>query len=273
MLKLTFACGILVHTLAFGTPFTSIGGNATVDECGVNLPFQTNGHGQLNSGNVDTGFCQITNGNGPPLTGEAQVHAFANPLGSYPSNLPFDVGGYVDTTSNGPEGLGSGVEADGFFLAISSDTITLNSPLINYTGGVDVVVGSNYTLDVAFVNSLNAASSQVSFNVPVINGTPVTFPAQGQQMLNHNGHLTGQIQDEFTILACPCSFTLLVMAQASADDGALADATDPFFIQLPPGWTYTTSSQAAAVPEPASLIFIVSGLIGLGAAVQKCRAA
>ncbi|HZW95674.1 MAG TPA: PEP-CTERM sorting domain-containing protein [Candidatus Eremiobacteraceae bacterium] len=64
------------------------------------------------------------------------------------------------------------------------------------------------------------------------------------------------------------------MSDASNGSAAKA-ADDPFFVQLPPGWTYTLASQqAAAIPEPTSLALtlITLGVVGIGVIRHRTRA-
>ena len=132
--------------------------------------------------------------------------------------------------------------------------------LINYTGGVTVIVGANYNIGITGPPNVGDQGG-VSISVSTINGVNLTVPPNDGHFENTNGSYTGQLSTEFTILACPCSFVFDAKASAVAGGGGQSLTTDPFFIQLPPGWTYTLSSQAAVVPEPGSLALI--GLVAL----------
>ena len=240
--------------LTWGSSFsgTLIKGDISNSLCPVSLPFQQSGTGPLHSGTIDTGTCSFAAG-GVTISGEASGGAAANPFGTG----PFDVS--TGAITNGLDGHAH-TEADSF------DTITLISPQINYTGGVTVIAGTSYDLTVAGANSgLQAASASISFQIGDIDGNPLMFGPNAQHKLTSDGlAVKGQISDQFTILACPCSFSFRITAMSDASNGAAAGASDdPFFVQLPPGWTYKLASQAATVPEPTSLTLTLIGLIAL----------
>lgn len=240
--------------LIWGSSFsgTLVKGTISNSICPVSLPFQQSGTGPLHSGTVDTGTCSFSAG-GVTITGEANGSAAANPFGT----AAFDVSSGAVT--NGLDGHAH-TEADSF------DTITLVSPQINFTGGVTVIAGTSYDLTVADANSaLQTASASISFQIGDIDGNPLMFGPNAQHKLTSDGlTVKGQISDQFTILACPCSFSFKIVSMSDASNGAAAGASDdPFFVQLPPGWTYKLASQSATVPEPTSLTLTLIGLIAL----------
>lgn len=170
---------------------------------------------------------------------------------------------------------GSTASADFAFY----DSVTLNSPLINYTGGVDVVAGDNYTLNLAAPAGGNA-NAFLRYTVTTINGAPAPPSYQDFILQSSSGIYTGALNVAFTILACPCSFEFLVTghvnaAMSGAPGQAFATVHDPLFIDLPPGWTYTLDSQSAgpATPEPSTLLLAGAALIlaGLAPGVRAGR--
>lgn len=147
------------------------------------------------------------------------------------------------------------------------DTVSLISPLIDYTGGVSVTAGDNYSLNVTGASANSTAS--IGLTILSINGAPAPSSYADNQYQTGSGTSSGQLSVDFTILACPCSFEFIVLGSAVAGpQTATASFEDPFFITLPPGWTYTLASQtAAAAPEPGTVVFGIGGLvlmIGLG---------
>jgi hypothetical protein len=130
-----------------------------------------------------------------------------------------------------------------------------------------VIAGDSYDLNVR-VGPKSAASAAISFQIGDIDGNPQTFGPFSRHVLTSTGSAVGQISEEFTILSCPCSFSFAIRGRANANGDASATARDdPFFVQLPPGWTYTLASQqGAAIPEPTSLALTLTtlGVAGIG---------
>jgi hypothetical protein len=87
-----------------------------------------------------------------------------------------------------------------------------------------------------------------------------------------DGELSGTLSEEFTILGCPCDFVFDVEGSAHASNGGSAGYHDPFFVDLPPGWSFTIASDQSATPEPGGLASIGGGLLLLAAGLIRRRA-
>jgi hypothetical protein len=177
-----------------------------------------------------------------------------------------------EATTTGTLVLGLTAAAAAGASATYFDTVHLISPRINSTGGVDVIAGDTYNLSVSGSGQFHAASADITFSVISINGEPAPSPATYQQMISEtsDGTYSGNISVAFTILACPCSFVFQVDGSAAAGGGSTASFNDPFFLELPPGWTYTLASQeAATAPELSSLVLVASGMVSFCAALRR----
>ncbi|HEV3332952.1 MAG TPA: hypothetical protein VG096_18320 [Bryobacteraceae bacterium] len=202
------------------------------------------------SNSVSTGLCTV------PLLGTSSASASASvdPLG-----VGFGIEGQATTTatSNFVAGLASAT-------ATYFDTVHLISPLIDYAGGVSVVAGDTYNLNVSGAGPTHQAGASVTFSILSINGEPVPSPTTYQQAASQttNGTSTGNLSVDFTVLACPCSFVWEINGAASSVEGSSASFHDPFFIDLPPGWAYTLASQTVVTtPEPATPLLTGIGLL------------
>ena len=158
-------------------------------------------------------------------------------------------------------------------LAQFSDSITLVLPT-GYTGstvpitlnfGVDTsnIIGTGVISDVlnaSVVGTLigGGIGGCFSTDAPDFCGTPASTPLDLAVSFNVP---TGDLL---------LNFTASLRAQAT-HPGSSADAADPghFSINLPAGVSFTSGSgvllsEAAAVPEPSSLMLLLSGIAGLG---------
>jgi hypothetical protein len=90
----------------------------------------------------------------------------------------------------------------------------------------------------------------------------------------NGGTKTGLLDAGLLIFVkCPCVFTLELSAGAGAANGGSASASDPITIELPPGWTYTTASQAPlATPEPVGFLPVGGALLVLGQYLRRLGA-
>lgn len=118
----------------------------------------------------------------PEVLGEATAASSSGPcsvprLGTYSSSayahvdqlgISYDISGSATASGaaiSGASPAGASAEATYF------DTVTLISPLIDYTGGVPVTASDNYTINVSGV-----ASAQILCSITSINGAPVPSP-------------------------------------------------------------------------------------------------
>jgi hypothetical protein len=155
------------------------------------------------------------------------------------------------------------------------DTVHLISPSINFTGGVDVVAGDSYSLNISNSAALHPMNGSITFSVVSINSEPVSSPATYQQMVSQSsdGSYSGNLSVEFTILACPCSFEFQVEGSLGGGGSSSGSFHDPFFINLPDGWNYTLASQeAVSTPEPSSLAMVVFGMTALCGVLRRRKA-
>jgi len=190
----------------------------------------------------------------------ASALAGVDPLG-----ITSEIEGQATTGGTKVGGIAAGAVAGA--QATFFDTVDLISPIIDYTGGVTVIAGDAYDLSVSGSAKFHPASADITFSILSINGEPVPSPATYQQTVSQdaNGSKSGNLSIEFTILACPCSFVWQATGLASSGGGSSASFHDPFFLDLPPGWTYTLASQQAVTttPEPASLLLTGVGLLAV----------
>jgi hypothetical protein len=184
--------------------------------------------------------------NGHPIQTRASARASANPLGSFR-----DVSGVADTD------FGAAAE----FQADSSDLVTLHPPQGSRSGPVTVQAGTTYDVGIVRSGSLQIATGSVRIEVPEIDGAALFFPPNARHEEDRAGRFSGSIlTDPFTILSCPCDIVVHITARGFALNGGFVEVTDPFFLQLPPGWTYTLSSAPSDVAEPGTLISIALGI-------------
>jgi hypothetical protein len=114
--------------------------------------------------------------------------------------------------------------------------------------------------------------ASVTFSVVSINGEPVSSPATYQQMVSQtsDGSYSGNLSVEFTILACPCSFEFQVEGSVIGGGSSSGSFHDPFFINLPDGWSYTLASQeAVSTPEPSSWLMVAFGMIAFCGVLRR----
>jgi hypothetical protein len=174
-------------------------------------------------------------------------------------------------TSSEIEGsaLSMGVGSLGGSSATYFDTVTLNSPLIDYTGSVSVGVADAYTLDLSGVSGLAAGQSSVALGILSINGLQAPVSYRASRGVVSDGAYSGQLDVSFSILSCPCSFVFELTGEAEAANGVSADFNDPVVIALPDGWTYSLASHqtggTVAAVEPGSLFELGLGVIVIGA--------
>lgn len=265
-----FQCGYVLSAMAFPIAVLSFAQSAAASAV----------FGSSASAAAGT-LCGTQDSEGPALLGAAGlVDASSGPctiagtLGRQGSAVSeANIGGVWDVHAQAyATNDGSTASADVAFY----DSVTLNSPLINYTGGVNVVAGDTYTLDVA-APSGGSATAFLRYNVVEINGNPAPANYQDSVTQSSSGIYTGALSVDFNIGPCPCSFEFLVTghvdaSMSGAPGNAHATIHDPLFIDLPAGWTYTLASQSAT-PEPSPLLLTAVGMVlaGLGARVRAHR--
>jgi hypothetical protein len=189
---------------------------------------------------------------GQRISSFATARAVANPLGSL-----------VDVTGS----ANTGPFAAAVFQADSSDLVTLHPPAGMPPGPVTVQAGTTYNFSIINDPPLHLAGGFVKVEVPTVNDVDLFFPPTAIHEEERAGSFSGSIlTDPFTILACPCHFVVEITARGGAVNGGFIVISDPFFLNLPPGWTYTLSSAPSEVPEAGTLI-----LIGVGASVLRMR--
>jgi hypothetical protein len=177
-------------------------------------------------------------------------------------------------TTTGPLIGGFTAAAAAGVTATYFDTVHLISPVIDFRGGVDVVAGDSYSLNISNSAPLHPMDASVTFSVVSINGEPVSSPATYQQMVSQSsdGSYSGNLSVEFTILACPCSFEFQVDGTVSGGGSSSGSFHDPFFINLPDGWSYTLASQeAVSTPEPNSLALVALGMIAFCGMLRRMK--
>jgi len=129
--------------------------------------------------------------------------------------------------------------------AVYGGTVTLKPTEGSGDTGVTFSVSSNYTLS----TSGGAAGFETVF--ASVQLSVLEFDQAQVKLWSSDGTTTGLLNtDQLTFASCPCVFTIVLNASASALSGigqtASANAEDPFTINLPPGWTYTIESAAAS---------------------------
>jgi hypothetical protein len=177
-------------------------------------------------------------------------------------------------TTTGPLILGITAASTAGVTATYFDTVHLISPMINFAGGVDVVAGDSYSLNISNSAPTHLMDGSITFSVVSINGEPVSSPATYQQMVSENsdGSYSGNLSVEFTILACPCSFQFQVEGLLGGGGSSSGSFHDPFFINLPDGWRYTLASQeAVSTPEPSSLAMMAIGMIAFCGVLRRMK--
>ena len=175
-------------------------------------------------------------------------------------------------TTTGPLIIGITAASTAGVTATYFDTVYLISPMINFAGGVDVVAGDSYSLNISNSAPTHLMDGSITFSVVSINGEPVSSAATYQQMVSENsdGSYSGNLSVEFTILACPCSFEFQVEGLLSGGGSSSGSFHDPFFINLPDGWSYTLASQeAVSTPEPSSWALVAFGMIAFCSVLLK----
>jgi hypothetical protein len=166
----------------------------------------------------------------------------------------------------------------GYANAIFFDTYDLDPPSIHYKGGVNVVAGDAYILNISGTQSVPFSGSDASltYSVTSINGVPIktkNLPRYTNTVKKGlaDGSYSGTLFVSFKIKACPpgCSFGFMEGGVAEAVGNSSASFTnDAIFIDLPPGWTYTLASQEIiSTPEPATfwLVGVATLLVGIRA--------
>ncbi len=184
-----------------------------------------------------------------------------------PGSPPFDTSAMAQATagvggvfaSEMTVGGGSGGASHSSYM----DTITLHPPPGSSDSGVKFGVAANYTLTVGGAGGPDGALgvAEIDLQVPLFE-----FSKSGVNGVN--GTLPGLLDSGsgFIFAQCPCVFSLTLLAQAAAANGASASASDPLTLELPPGWTYTLASQqVASTPEPGPLFSVGGALLALGA--------
>jgi hypothetical protein len=204
-----------------------------------------------------TGFVDASSG---PCTVVGTLGAQGSAVSGASIGIHWDVSGQAFATN-----YGSSANADVVFF----DTVTLNSPLIHYTGGVNVIAGDTYTLNVTAPDG-GGATAFLRYQVVEINGNPAPASYQDSVTQTSSGLYKGALRVDFNIGPCPCSFEFSVIGHVNADlsgvpGNASATFHDPLYIDLPPGWTYTLASDSA-IPEPSPLLptaiaLVVGGLM------------
>ena len=177
-------------------------------------------------------------------------------------------------TTTGPLIIGISAASTAGAQATYFDTVHLISPSINFAGGVDVVAGDSYSLNISNSAPSHPMDGSITFSVVSINGEPVSSPATYQQMVSQNtdGSYSGNLSVEFTILACPCSFEFQVEGLLSGGGSSSGSFHDPFFINLPDGWSYTLASQeAVSTPEPSTWALVALGLTAFCGMLRRMK--
>jgi len=178
-------------------------------------------------------------------------------------------------TTTGPLIIGVSAASTAGAQATYFDTVHLISPSINFAGGVDVVAGDSYNLNISNSAPPHLMDGSITFSVVSINGEPVSSPATYQQMVSESsdGSYSGNLSVEFTILACPCSFEFQVEGSVIGGGSSSGSFHDPFFINLPDGWSYTLASQeAVSTPEPSCMALVVFGMTALRGVLRRMKA-
>jgi hypothetical protein len=249
-MKWIFSVALLVFgaALAVASPFSTIIAGGATTECGASGG--TFGPEQpplgVGSDSISSGPCVVLG-----VLQSASASASVNATGT--------------TSQIAGSAASQGVGAVAGASASYSDTVTLNSPQINFTGGVNVIISDAYTLDLSGVGSAVGAGGEVEIALAIlgINGLQAPVSDRAFQGALTNGTYTGQLNVNFSISSCPCNFLFQLSGDADVASGVSADFQDPIVITLPPGWTYTLASQtvgAVATPEPGTSL----GLTGFG---------
>jgi hypothetical protein len=258
MRRLILATGILVVTSIGWADAIRTQVSVAVSNCGDTeiSPFNQNGTGPIDSGTLQTlpSPCPF------PTNGIAVGRGEANPLGGI-----FDVSGSATTTS-----LGTAARSDAESFAL----VTLLPPAVDFDGSVTVIAGVGYDIVADSGDSDEGAGvASITISIPTVDDVPLTLPITDSRVVT-DGELSGTFSEEFTILGCPCDFVFDVQGSANASNGGSAGYHDPFFVDLPPGWSYTIASDEspAAAPEPGSLVLFGGGILLLTAGSSRRRA-
>jgi hypothetical protein len=142
---------------------------------------------------------------------------------------------------------------------------------MDFDGSVTVIAGVGYDI-VADSGDLDGTGvASITISIPTVDDVPLTLPIEDSRV-ETDGELSGTFSEEFTILGCPCDFVFDVQGSAHASNGGSAGYHDPFFVDLPPGWSYTIASAESATPEPGSLALVVGGVLLIAAGLRRRRA-
>jgi hypothetical protein len=139
-------------------------------------------------------------------------------------------------------------------------------------------VGSNYILSLSGTSppiTGNSYSSMSLFVVDTINAGkgPPGKTIVATAALTSDGNQSGLLQSANNIMVDGPHYSLFwgIQGKVSVTDGSSGSFSDPVFLTLPPGWTYSLNAidPSSLVPEPSSWLETGIGMVGLALVVLR----
>ncbi len=211
----------------------------------------------VGSESVSSGPCYIYG----PLPESESATATVNPWN------PLQISGSASSVNGQNNGAASAA-------ATYLDTVMLKPPSGYTGGGVKVGMTDSYNMDLLGVTQSALGEASVDLAIPVVNALSLPIPPLDSAYTVENGRYRGELNVNFSIASCPCSFEFEADGVAEVDGNSMiGDFQDPLAIDVPAGWTYTLASGATletATPESGTT-FELTGLgLVLTGSFRRC---